>query len=66
VISATRLSYTKKQWLIVPSWIPWLLFALGAPIIAGTLSIPTAINLGGAITMGMVTSIVVSQRRPKR
>jgi hypothetical protein len=34
LISASRLSYTKKQWLIVPTWIPWLLFALGAPIIA--------------------------------
>jgi hypothetical protein len=66
VISASRMSYSKKQWLIVPSWIPWLLFALGAPILAGSLSIPTAINLGGAMTMGMAVSIVFSQRRSKR
>jgi hypothetical protein len=66
VISASRLSYTKKQWLIIPSWIPWLLFALGAPIIAGSLSIPTAINLGGAMTTGMAVSLVLSQRRTKR
>ena len=66
LISASKLSHTKKQWLIVPAWIPWLIFALGAPILAGSLSIPTAINLGGSITMGMATSIVFSQRRQKR
>jgi hypothetical protein len=66
VISASKLSSSKKQWLIIPSWIPWMLFALGAPILAGTLSIPNAVNLGGAMTMGMAVSIVFSQRRPKR
>ena len=66
VISASRLSQAKKQWLLLPSWIPWLLFALGAPILAGSISIPTAINLGGAMTMGMAVSIVLSQRRPRQ
>jgi hypothetical protein len=66
VISASKLSSGKKHWLIIPSWIPWMIFALGAPILAGSLSVPNAINLGGAMTMGMAVSIVFSQRRPKR
>jgi len=65
-ISASQLSRGKKQWLLLPSWIPWLVFALGAPILAGSLSIPTALNLGGAMTMGMAVSIAFSRRRPKR
>jgi hypothetical protein len=65
VISGSKLSSGTKQWLLIPSWIPWMIVALGAPIIAGTLSLHNAINLGGAMTMGMVVSIVFAQR-PKR
>jgi hypothetical protein len=44
-----------------------MLIALGAPILAGSLSLGQAINLGGAMTMGMAVSIVFSRRqRPKR
>jgi hypothetical protein len=64
-ISASKLSSNRKQWLLIPSWIPWLVVALGAPILAGALSFANAINLGGALTMGMAVSIVFSQRRPK-
>jgi hypothetical protein len=64
-ISASKLSTDRKQWLLIPSWIPWLIFALGAPILAGALSVANAINLGGALTMGMAVSVVFSHRRPK-
>lgn len=63
VISASRLSSGKKQLLLVPSWIPWMAFALGAPILSGLISLPNAINLGGAMTVGMVVSVVLSQRQ---
>jgi hypothetical protein len=66
VISASKFSSRLKQWLLIPSWIPWMAFALGAPILAGSLTVPNAINLGGAMTMGMVVSVVVSQRRPPK
>jgi hypothetical protein len=66
VISASKLSSSKKHWLMLPSWIPWMAFALGAPILAGSMSLPNAINLGGAMTMGMALSIVFSRRGPKR
>jgi hypothetical protein len=65
-ISGSKLSSERKQWLLIPSWIPWLVIALGAPILTGALSLANAINLGGALTMGMAVSIVFSQRRPKR
>jgi hypothetical protein len=65
-ISASKLSSDRKQWLLIPSWIPWLVIALGAPILTGALSVANAINLGGALTMGMAVSIVFSHRRPKR
>lgn len=67
LISRSKLSSTLKHWLLIPSWIPWMLLALGAPILTGALSVPNAINLGGALTMGMAVSVVVSQRRtPKQ
>ena len=66
-ISSSKLSSNAKHWLLIPSWIPWMIVALGAPILAGSLSIPNAINLGGAMTMGMAVSIVFARRqRPKR
>ena len=65
-ISASKLSSDRKQWLLIPSWIPWLVIALGAPILTGALSLANAINLGGALTMGMAVSIVFSYRRPRR
>ena len=65
-ISTSKLSRERKQWLLIPSWIPWLVVALGAPILAGVLSVANAINLGGAITMGMAVSVVFSQRRPPK
>ena len=65
-ISASKLSSDRKQWLLIPSWIPWMVVALGAPILTGALSVANAINLGGAITMGMAVSIVIAHRRPKR
>jgi len=66
VISASKLSETTKQWLLIPSWIPWMIVALGAPVLAGAISIPNAVNLGGAMTMGMAVSVVFSQRGPRR
>jgi hypothetical protein len=67
VISGSRLSSGTKQLLLIPSWVPWMLIALGAPILAGSMSLGQAINLGGAMTMGMVVSIVFARRqRPKR
>jgi hypothetical protein len=65
-ISTSKLSSEHKQWLLIPSWIPWMVVALGAPILTGALSVANAINLGGGMTMGMAVSVVFSLRRPKR
>ncbi len=67
MIGSSRLSSGIKQLLLLPSWIPWMLIALGAPILAGSLSLAQAINLGGAMTMGMVVSVVFARnQRSKR
>lgn len=63
LISTARWSANTKQMLLVASWVPWLAIALGAPIMAGQISLTQAINLGGAITMGMAVSVVVSWRQ---
>jgi hypothetical protein len=63
VIGRSRLSNSTKQLLLIPSWIPWMLIALGAPILAGNLSLANAINLGGAMTMGMVVSVVFARNQ---
>jgi hypothetical protein len=66
VISASRLSSGKKRLLMIPSWLPWMALALGAPILSGLISLPNAMNLGGAMTMGMLVSVVLSRRQPPR
>jgi hypothetical protein len=55
----------KRRWMI-PSWIPWIGLALGAPILSGMIPIQQAINVGGALTTGMVVSMVVARRPPQR
>ena len=66
VIGASRLSSGMKRLLMIPSWIPWMALALGAPILSGLISFPNAVNLGGAMTVGMMVSLVLSQRQPPR
>jgi hypothetical protein len=62
-ISRSSLSRKRKRILLMPSWIPWLALALGAPILSGIIPISEAVNIGGALTMGMVVSLVVSRHR---
>ncbi len=58
-------SVWKRRWMI-PSWIPWMGLALGAPILSGMIPIQQAINVGGALTTGMLVSMVVARRPPQR
>jgi hypothetical protein len=66
VISRSSLSGRRKRILLISSWIPWLALALGAPILSGTILLTEAVNIGGAMTMGMVVSLVVSRRQKPR
>jgi hypothetical protein len=65
-ISRSSLSSTWKRKLLVPSWIPWLALALGAPILSGLIPLSEAISVGGAMTTGMLVSIVVGRRQSPR
>jgi hypothetical protein len=64
LVAINRSSLTgawKRRWMI-PSWIPWLGLALGAPILSGMIPVQQALNVGGALTAGMLVSVVVSRR----
>jgi hypothetical protein len=65
-ISRSPLSSKWKRILLVPSWIPWLALALGAPILSGLIPLNDAINVGGAMTTGLVVSIVFARRQSPR
>ena len=65
-ISRSSMSSGRKRILLIPSWIPWLALALGAPILSGMIPLADAVNIGGALTTGMVVSLVVSRRQPPR
>jgi len=65
-ISRSSVSSKWKRILLIPSWIPWLGLALGAPILSGMIPLNDAVNIGGAMTTGMLVSIVVSRRQPPR
>jgi hypothetical protein len=62
-ISKSPLSSKKKLLLLVPSWVPWMALALGAPILSGLIPLTEAVNIGGAITMGMVVSLFISRNQ---
>jgi hypothetical protein len=66
VIGAWRLSGSKKRLLVMLSWVPWMGLALGAPILSGLITLPSAINLGGAMTVGMMVSLVFANRGPRQ
>jgi len=65
-ISRSSLSGRHKRILLIPSWIPWLGLALGAPILSGLIPLSEAVNIAGALTTGMLVSIVISRRPPPR
>jgi len=62
-IKNSRLSRAQKQLLMVPSWLPWIGGALGAPIASGALPLNNAISIGGALTMGLLISILMTWLR---
>ncbi|MFO7169308.1 MAG: hypothetical protein DIU80_014885 [Chloroflexota bacterium] len=64
-IGGSQLSTLWKQLLLIPSWIPWAVLALGAPVVQGALDMSGAIGIAGAMTIGMTLSILVSQRRSR-
>ena len=45
-ISRSSLSRTWKRNLLIPSWIPWLALALGAPILSGLIPVPADVEPG--------------------
>jgi hypothetical protein len=65
-IGRSSLSRRRKRILLIPSWIPWLALALGAPILSGLIPLADAINIGGAMTAGMLVSLVVSRNQSPR
>jgi hypothetical protein len=65
-ISRSSVSSKRKRLLLIPSWIPWLALALGAPILNGMLPLSEAVNIGGALTTGMLVSLVISTRQQPR
>ena len=66
VIGRSRLNSRRKRILLIPSWIPWLTLALGAPISSGIISLSVAANIGGAMTMGMLVSVLFARRQAPR
>lgn len=65
-INRSSISAIWKRRLMLPSWIPWLGLALVAPILSGMIPFQEAINFGGALTTGMLVSVVISHRTPRR
>jgi hypothetical protein len=65
VIGGSRLSAVWKQLLLVPSWIPWVALAMGAPVVRGSIDLGGALGIAGAMTIGMLFSIVATQRRER-
>ena len=65
-ISRSSLSRTWKRNLLVPSWIPWMALALGAPILNGLIPLNDAVSMGGAMTAGMLISVVIGRGKSSR
>jgi hypothetical protein len=65
-INRSSISGTWKRRFMIPSWLPWMGLALGAPILSGMIPLQQALNVGGALTTGMLVSMVMTRRPPQR
>lgn len=65
IVSSSKLNPKIKRWLLIPSWIPWLALALGAPIVTGVLAFPEALNIAGGLTAGLMVAVVMNGRQPR-
>lgn len=65
-ISRSTLNGRRRRNLLIPSWIPWLALALGAPILSGIIPLSGAVSIGGAMTTGMLISVVLARRHTRR
>jgi hypothetical protein len=66
VISTSSLNIRVKRLLLVPSWIPWMLLALGAPLLSGIIAPSEALNIGGGLTVGLLVAVVIAGRQAPR
>ncbi|KAB8144060.1 hypothetical protein F8S13_09240 [Chloroflexia bacterium SDU3-3] len=62
-ISTSKLSERTKRLLLIPSWVPWMALALGAPLLAGAIPLPDVLNMGGGMTAGLMVAVVVASRQ---
>ncbi len=62
-IKNARINERSKQALLIISWMPWICIALGAPVISGYMALGDAINIAGAMTIGIGVSILMARRR---
>ena len=62
----TRLSDKLKRRLIVPSWFPWMVVALGAVVAQGRMSLDEAFQGGMSFSVGMLFFLISSQRQVRR
>lgn len=60
LISTSQLSRTKKRTLLIPSWFAWLGAALVTPFFIGMIPLSEMLNIGGAVTMGVIISALLS------
>lgn len=62
-IKNSSLSASFKQLLMLPSWLPWIALALGAPVISGSLTLSSGLGIGSALTVGLLVSTVMQRPR---
>jgi hypothetical protein len=60
VIRRSKLQERMQRFLMVPSWVPWIALALGAPAMHGVLPISNALSIGGAVTVGLLVPTLLS------
>jgi hypothetical protein len=66
VIARSHMHARRKLLLLIPSWVPWAALALGGPVFAGSIDMASALNIGGAMTLGMTVSLLIGRRNGPR
>jgi hypothetical protein len=65
-IRRSKLTERNQRMLMLPSWLPWIAFALGGPALTGALPSTDALSIGGAVTVGLMLPAFLSWISPNR
>ncbi len=65
-VVSSRFKPHTRRFLIIPLWFPWMLLALGGPVVQGIVPHTQALSSGIGLTIGMLSVILMHRLMRRR